>query len=259
MVFRYLLSVLGTGCPKVDTVLDDPHRRPGELLQGRLELTGGELDWEVAEVAHVLVARFGDGEETEFARVPLVGAMTLDAERRMVVPFAYQVPWSAPVTRLGGADLAGVGLGLRTDVVIDDALDEGDLDPVHVHPLPLHERLLEGMERAGFERRGASAARGGLPGARGRARFHQALRYTGGDVDVDLLLSTAEEGVAVAFAAPGKLAEYAAGRAEPRWFLAGHEDADREDWSRRVREWVGYTLDHDGGGAAYAREGGAGG
>ncbi|MFY7064614.1 sporulation protein [Nocardiopsis changdeensis] len=257
MVFRYLLSVLGTGCPKVDTVLDDPHRRPGELLQGRLELTGGELDWEIAEVAHVLVARFGDGEESEFARVPLMGAMTLDAERRLVVPFAYRVPWAAPPTRLDGTDLAGVELGLRTDVVIDDALDEGDLDPVHVHPLPLHERLLEGMESAGFERRGGHAARGGLPGDPGRARFHRALRYTDGTVDLDLLLSTAEEGVAVAFAADGMLAEYAAGRAEPRWFHARHEDADREDWRRRVGEWIGYTLDRDGDGEAYARKGGA--
>ncbi len=81
MVFRRLLTAFGVGGPSVDTVLRSPHTRPGEFLEGTVELVGGESEVLIEEISVCLASAVeveaGDTEgvsRVEFARFPVTGA-----------------------------------------------------------------------------------------------------------------------------------------------------------------------------------------
>ncbi|WP_017569642.1 sporulation protein [Nocardiopsis halotolerans] len=252
MVLKRLLAAFGVGGPTVDTVVPHPHVQPGALLEGTVELTGGEADTDIAEIVLVLVTRTEDGEDSdgvEHTRVPVSADLSLGAGEHLSVPFGHPVPWQAPVTEAGGSPLPGMVAGLRTEVVVDGAADKGDLDRVHIHPLVVQDRVMEAMFRLGFtfsesrvEHRPLPDAPQDLPFLQSLV-FHPSPEHELGVEEVELLLAADPSGVSVALAFDrhgDDLPEEAEGRLT--WFRAEHADADRTDWVRLVEEWIGRAL-----------------
>ncbi|PDP87462.1 sporulation protein [Glycomyces fuscus] len=252
MVLKRLLAVFGADGPTVDTVLPHPHTRPGDLLEGSVELTGGGSRTDIAEVALVLVVRTGDEEGeasdgAECTRVPVAAGVSLDAGEHLSIPFSHPVPWQAPITEAGGSPLPSVAAGLRTEVVVDGAADKGDLDRVHVHPLPVQERVLEAMVRLGAVFAGVRVEGGPPPGPVEEPAFLQTLVFHPAEQhahevgEVEVLFTADPAGVAVGFAFDRRTEGFS-GDGSPSWFRAEHTDADSADWTRVVDGWIGQAL-----------------
>lgn len=210
MVFKKMLSAFGVGGPSVDTVLTNPNTRPGLTLEGQVNLQGGDAPANVEQVVVSLVTRVEiEGGDTEYAgvmefhRLPVSGAFQLAPKQQLSLPFQLPVPWETPITDVYGQRLRGMTMGLRTELAIARAVDKGDLDQVNVHPLPVHERILEAFQRLGFRFKHADLERGHIRGTQQTLPFYQEIeffaspQYASTINEVELTFVTSPHGVEV--------------------------------------------------------------
>ncbi|MER7165387.1 sporulation protein [Micromonospora sp. NPDC000207] len=256
MVFKRMLGAFGVGAPSVDTVLSNPHTRPGLLLDGQVNLTGGSSDAEIDHIVLGLVTRVEvDGAETEhdaaveFHRIQVAGGLHLGEGQHIALPFQVPVPWETPVTSLYGQPLHGMTLGLRTEVAIRGAVDKGDLDPVQVHPLPVQERILEAFGRLGFQFKGADLEHGYISGLHQSLPFYQeveyfaAPQYAHGINEVELTFVANEYGVDVVLEFDKRGGLFTPGHDSYGRYRVAHADADSTDWAVQVDGWLRQALD----------------
>ncbi|MFD3683535.1 sporulation protein [Nocardiopsis sp. NPDC058631] len=251
MVFKRLLAAFGVGGLSIDTVVETPHTRPGSVLEGRVELSGGEGEAEIAEIVLALVVGVEDGDEhegVEFARVPVASGIRLAAGETLSVPFTFGIPWQTPVTEAGGGSLPGVMVGLRTEVVVDGASDKGDLDRLHVHPLPVQERVLEALARLGFGFKNTGVETGYLSGTAQEYpffqefEFHPSERYAHDVSEVEIALVPDPEGVSAVVEFDRRGGMFSEDGEVYSGFRVGHAEADRLDWAGTLDSWIGETL-----------------
>ncbi|WP_370248855.1 sporulation protein [Nocardioides sp.] len=176
------LSRFGVGGPTVDLVLDTPQTTPGALLTGTLNMTGGKDAAEIEQVKvmleSVVEVERGDEEWREtvtFATQPVSGPMTLQANQPFQARVSLQVPWEAPITTVGGWQLKGMQVSVRTQVDIKGAVDPKDRDPVQITPLPVQQAILDGLASRGWRFKGADLEKGRLPGS--TLPFYQELEF----------------------------------------------------------------------------------
>ncbi|RQX03856.1 sporulation protein [Micromonospora inaquosa] len=256
MVFKKMLGAFGVGGPSVDTVLSNPNTRPGLMLGGQVNLTGGSHDVEIDHITVGLVTRVemdGAGEEydalVEFHRVHVSGSLHLRAGQHLSLPLQVPMPWETPVTSLYGQPLHGMTMGLRTEVAVRGAVDKGDLDPVYVHPLPVQERILEAFGRLGFQFKGADLERGHISGVHQSLPFYQeveyyaAPQYAHGINEVELTFVAAERGVDIVLEFDKRGGLFTGGHDSYGRYHAAHADADSVDWAAQVDTWVRQALD----------------
>ena len=256
MVFKKMPGAFGVGGPSVDTVLSNPSTRPGLVLGGQVNLTGGSHDVEIDHIIVGLVTRVEvDGAEeeydalVEFHRVQVAGGLHLREGQQLSLPFQVAMPWETPVTDLYGQHLHGMTMGLRTEVAIRGAIDKGDLDPVYVHPLPVQERILEAFGRLGFGFKGADLERGHISGLHQNLPFYQeveyyaAPQYAHGVNEVELTFVANEHGVDVVLEFDKRGGLFTGGHDSYGRYHAAHADADRVDWAAQVDTWVRQALD----------------
>jgi len=251
MVFKRLLAVFGVGGLSIDTVVETPHTRPGSVLEGRVELSGGDGEAEIAEILLALVVSVEDGDEhegVEFARVPVASGIRLAAGETLSVPFTFGVPWQTPVTEAGGGSLPGVLVGLRTEVVVDGASDKGDLDRLHVHPVPVQERVLEALAQLGFGFRTTGLEAGYLAGTAQEYpffqefEFHPSDRYAHEIGEVEVALVPDPEGVSAVVEFDRRGGMFSEGEEVYSGFRVGHAEADRLDWAGTLNSWIEESL-----------------
>ncbi|GAA4987690.1 sporulation protein [Kineococcus glutinatus] len=182
MALRGMMARLGAGGASVETLLDHPVSTPGGTVSGRVEITGGKVAQDVREVRVSLQATVevesGDSEwreDVRFGTQPVGGAFRLEAGEHRSIPFSFGVPWQCPITTIGGWQLRGMDVGVRTTVDIAGAVDPGDLDRVHITPLPLQQAVLDALGQLGFRFRGADVEKGRLPGS--ELPFYQEVEF----------------------------------------------------------------------------------
>ncbi|RIV41210.1 sporulation protein [Micromonospora radicis] len=255
MVFKKMLGAFGVGAPSVDTVLTNPSTRPGMLLGGQVNLTGGSYDVELDHVVLGLITRVEvDGAEAdhdatvEFHRATVAGGLRLAPGQQLTLPFQIPLPWQTPVTDFYGQPLPGMALGLRTEVAIRGAVDKGDLDPVYVHPLPVQERILAAFGQLGFQFKGADLERGQIAGVHQTLPFYQEIeyfaapQYAHGVTEVELTFLADEHGVDVVLEFDRRGGLFSGGHDTYGRYRVSHADADRLDWVAEVDQWVRAAL-----------------
>jgi sporulation-control protein len=259
MVFKKMLSAFGVGGPSVDTVLTNPNTRPGLTLEGQVNLIGGDAPANVEQVVVSLVTRVEiEGGDTEYAgimefhRLPVSGAFQLAPKQQLSLPFQLPVPWETPITDVYGQRLRGMTMGLRTELAIARAVDKGDLDQVGVHPLPVHERILEAFQRLGFRFKHADLERGHIRGTQQTLPFYQEIeffaspQYAGTINEVELTFVTSPHGVEVILECDKRGGFLTAGHDAFGHFRVAHTDADRTDWAQVVDGWLRETTSRYG-------------
>jgi sporulation-control protein len=265
MVFKKMLSALGVGGPSVDTVLTNPNTRPGLVLDGQVNLRGGEAPADIEQITLALVTRVemeaGDSEYAgtmEFYRLPVSGAMRLEAKQEVTIPFQLPVPWETPITDVYGQRLRGMTMGLRTELAIARAVDKGDLDAVAVHPLPVHEKILEAFAQLGFQFKNADLERGHIYGVQQTLPFYQEIeffaapQYANAIREVELTFVTNQHGVDVIIECDKRGGLFSGGQDTVGRYTAEHAEVDQVDWRTRVEGWLGQTV------ASYGRHPGFG-
>ncbi|WBB81689.1 sporulation protein [Micromonospora sp. WMMD882] len=260
MVFKKMLSAFGVGGPSVDTVLANPNTRPGLTLDGQVNLVGGDAPANIEHITLGLVTRVevesGDGEYAgvmEFHRMGVSGPLQLAPKQQLAIPFQLPVPWETPITDVYGQRLHGMTMGLRTELAIARAVDKGDLDQVNVHPLPVHERILEAFQRLGFRFKKADLERGHIYGVQQTLPFYQEIEFFAAPQyahtvnEVELTFVTSQQGVDVVLECDKRGGFLTPGQDSFGRYTVSHADADRVDWTQVVDGWLGETVNRFGG------------
>lgn len=250
MVFKKLLGALGVGGPSVDTVLDGGAVQPGSPLSGRILMRGGNMDVDIERVTLDLVARVEvEGEDAEydaniaFFQQAVSGPFHLPEEQEYSLPFSMPLPWETPITEVYGQPL-GIRLGVRTELAVAGAIDKGDMDPLLVRPLPVHEAVLEAFGQLGFGFRSADLERGRIRGTGQTLPFYQEIelspapQYAGTFQQVEVTFLTSPTGVEVVIEGDKRGGFFTEGRDVVNRFHVGHQEASRPDWNAVVSSWV---------------------
>ncbi|MEV0152373.1 sporulation protein [Micromonospora sp. NPDC050686] len=259
MVFKRLRQAMGVGGPSVETVLADPSCRPGGQLAGRVRVTGGDHPVDVSYLALGLVTRVevesSEAEydtDQEFGRQQVTGPFRLAPGQRHDVPFRFAVPWETPLTEMYGRHLPGMTMGLRTELEVARAVDQGDLDPVAVHPLPAQELLLDALLRLGFRLAGADVERGHLYGVRQglpfyqEIEFHPAPRYARTLNQLEVTFVTDPQQVQVVLEIDKRGGLFTEGRDTFGRFTVDHATAHTQDWTTHLDTWIRQSLSRRG-------------
>jgi sporulation-control protein len=261
VVFKKMLGAFGVGGPSVDTVLDDATGRPGAPLTGRVELTGGKHDAEIEHVTLSLITRMeiesahGDGQATgEFHRVTVSGPTKLREGEHRSIPFQLVLPWETPITAVYGQPLRGMVMGVRTELAIAKAIDKGDLDAVHIEPLPVQQRILDAFVQLGFGFKSADLEYGRIHGVQQTLPFYQEIEYFPAPQyahavnEVELTFVTSPHAVEVVLEFDKRGGMFSGGHDSYGRYTVGHGDADTVDWAQQVDGWVRQALEHRPGG-----------
>ncbi|WP_433394043.1 sporulation protein [Micromonospora sp. KLBMP9576] len=259
MVFKRFMQAMGVGGPSVETVLANPHCRPGGQLEGVVHVVGGDHPVDVSYVALGLVTRVevesGDNDyETtqEFHRQAATGAFRLEAGRRHDIPFRFAVPWETPLTELYGQHLHGMTMGLRTELEVARSVDKGDLDAVAVHPLPSQQKILEAFLRLGFRFARADVERGHIYGVRQSLPFYQEIefypapQYAGAVNQLELTLVTDPQQIQVVLELDKRGGLFTEGRDAFGRFTVDHATAERTDFAAQLDAWIRQSLQRRG-------------
>ncbi|HEY0638360.1 MAG TPA: sporulation protein [Pseudonocardiaceae bacterium] len=266
MVFKKMLRAFGVGGPSVDTVLADPHCRPGGVLAGEVRMLGGDHDVEIEHVALSLVTRIeveaGDHEghaTVEFQRAVLGGRTRLAAGQQLTLPFQFGLPWETPVTAVYGQHLHGMGLGVRTELSVANAIDKGDLDPITVHPLPSQQRVLDAFGQLGFRFIRADLEHGRLHGVPQQLPFFQEVEYyppqqfAGRLNEVELTFVADPHNLYIVLEADKRAGLLRAGGDAFGRFQMSHHEAEKADWAAMINSWLEQVIGRrpSGGHGAY--------
>jgi len=259
MVFKKMLSAFGVGGPSVDTVLTNPNTRPGLTLDGQVNLVGGDAPASIEQISIGLVTRVeiesGGGDHAgmmEFHRMPVSGRLELAPKQQLSIPFQFPVPWETPVTDVYGHRLHGMTMGLRTEVAVARAVDKSDLDQVAVHPLPIHERILEAFQALGFRFKHADLERGHIYGVQQTLPFYQEIeffaapQYAQAVNEVELTFVTSPQGVEVILECDKRGGFFTGGQDVIGRYAVPHSDAGRTDWVQVVDGWLRETTSRYG-------------
>ncbi|MFI6306997.1 sporulation protein [Amycolatopsis thailandensis] len=263
-MFKRMLSAFGVGGPSVDTVLDSPHAVPGEVITGQVRIQGGSSDAQIEEILLSLVTRVeverGDHERAgtaEFLRVSAGRKVKVAAGQLTTVPFRIALPWETPISAVGGRELPGMVVGVRTELVIAGAPDKGDLDPVLVGPLASQDRVLEAFGELGFSFRSADVEAGQLHGVRQELGFFQEIeffppsRYAGRVNQVELTFVASPDDLVVVLEAGKRGGMFRSGGDSFGRFHVSHEEALRTDWAAAIDGWLANVAESGGGHAMF--------
>ncbi len=134
-MFEKILSSIGIGCAKVNTILLNEDVQLGDTLKGEVHIFGGKVDQHISEInINLYTDYYKDSDDSEFHDVRKVfyekvvaTDVYIKAGIDEIIPFEFVIPFDCPVSLK-----AQQGIFLETDLAIDRAIDQHDLDPVVV-------------------------------------------------------------------------------------------------------------------------------
>jgi sporulation-control protein len=258
-MFKRMLSMFGVGGPSVDTVLDSPHAIPGQVITGQVRIEGGSTDARIDRIVLSLVTRaeaeHGDHEShgtAEFFRLPVAENVLVAEGQPVTLPFELPLPWETPITAVGGRQLPGMTVGVRTELDISGAPDKGDLDPIQVSPTPAQDAVLEAFGQLGFQFHSADVEAGRIHGVRQELGFFQEIeffpphRYAGRINQVELTFVTNPHELVVILEADKRGGLFRTGGDSFGRFHVSLQDALTTDWASWIDQWMAQTAERGG-------------
>lgn len=159
--FKKVLSSVGIGSAKIDTILLQDEYRPGDDMDVEIHINGGKVEQDITGLYFKLSTKYtkvievdtDDGEEeVDTQRTAYIYKhefkenFILQPNEKKVIPLKLTIPHYCPVN-LSHATRVNLSSGLD----IKAGLDSKDLDEVDVLPGELLSGLLDSLEELGFE------------------------------------------------------------------------------------------------------------
>ncbi|NBI30965.1 sporulation protein [Chengkuizengella sp. YPA3-1-1] len=156
---KKMLSSIGIGSAKVDTVLNNDEFVPGEIIEGVVHIEGGKVEQKIEDVYLSIVATYTEIKEFEFgdkekememtkqavlSKVKIIDAFTIGKGERVQFPIQVQLSYDTPLT------LGKTKVWIQTGLDIDNAIDPSDRDYIRVTPNHLVDGLFKSLEDIGF-------------------------------------------------------------------------------------------------------------
>lgn len=169
-MFQKLMTSVGVGAAKVDTVLTSEQIEQGGELQGTIYIAGGntaqKIDAITLKLCTEVKTEVNDRVVYEtfiLGKTQGVPPFTIEAGERKQVAFTLPLPKETPITQLHTTNNK-CRVWLETSLDIDFALDPKDRDFIEVTPLLVVSRLLEAINQKGFQMVKADVEQGYLKG-----------------------------------------------------------------------------------------------
>lgn len=183
--FKRMLSSIGIGAAKVDTVLEEDEFVPGETIDAVVKITGGSTEQEISGLYFSIHSSYQglievevepdeeegfmeeepETEEEEVTRTALLGefkvadAFTIGPDEEREIPLSFELPLHTPLT------LGKTKVWIRTGLDIQRGKDAGDRDYIKVVPGELMQALFDALNQMGFELMSADCEEVGKHGA----------------------------------------------------------------------------------------------
>ncbi len=155
-LMKRMLSSVGIGSAKVDTILEKDRYEPGETVDAVVRITGGKVEQHIEEIYFSLhcnyeaeVERHGD-ERTE-SRVAVLDkfrlgeSLLIGVGETLELPLSFELPIDTPIT------VGRTKVWVQTGLDIKKAKDPEDRDYIHVAPGHLSGAVFDAMYDLGFE------------------------------------------------------------------------------------------------------------
>jgi sporulation-control protein len=182
--FDKILSTVGIGAAKVDTVLNSSLTKPGGLISGVVHVKGGNVDQDISDIdVSLMVDVKVETDDVTYYEPNLIykhrvtGAFKIHKGEDRQFPFEFNIPLEVPVTVLGPYKLSSIKLYVKTDLDIENALDKADKDYLEIEPLPTMVNFLNALLNLGFEFHKADVELGRLPGS--SYNFYEEIEFYG--------------------------------------------------------------------------------
>lgn len=167
-LFKRMLSSVGIGAAKVDTVLEDDEFEPGDEVDAVVKIKGGKTEQQIDGLYFSIHCHYkatreidrefdGDDEdyeeeedEVEVTRTATIDkfklseSMTISPGEEIEIPLSFQLPYHTPLT------LGRTKVWITTGLDIKKSVDPGDKDYITVEPGELVSALFDSMESLGF-------------------------------------------------------------------------------------------------------------
>ncbi|MCP4115717.1 MAG: sporulation protein [Desulfobacteraceae bacterium] len=157
-LFKRILSSVGIGGAKVDTILQGESFVPGEEIDAIVKIKGGSTDQEIGGLYFSILSTYEatetddeEGEEETVTRVAELSKFkvkddfTLGPGQEDEIELSFELPPHTPFT------LGKTRVWVRTGLDVKMAIDPGDEDYIRVVPDHLLSALFSSMEELGFE------------------------------------------------------------------------------------------------------------
>ncbi len=150
-MFKKFLSRIGIGAAKIDLVLDKDVVVMGEVVNGKIHISGGEVEQAIGEISVDLkvksVYKKGDNSfnfNDVVVRAKVVDGFVIAPNDEKEFPFTFKIPEYIPVSSVN------TKYYFLTNLDIKEALDAKDYDYITVLPSGLMKNFLDGFKELGF-------------------------------------------------------------------------------------------------------------
>jgi sporulation-control protein len=146
-IFRKSLASFGIGSAKVDARLEKSTYMQGEIVRGKVYVSGGQAEQSIDEIYLHLFLQYEYEENTTtylLERILLSEPFTVAPKEERQVPFEFQLPYDTPISTVGAPIFLQTGLDIRL------AKDPQDVDGIEVLPHPYIDMVLEAIELNGL-------------------------------------------------------------------------------------------------------------
>ena len=158
--FKKVLSSVGIGSAKVDTIIHNPEVAPTQILSGTVQVDGGSTLQHINHIKiHVCCNYFSEETETDeddneherivehtalLASYKVSGSFDVEEGQNLSFDFDIPLPANTPLS------LGQSRVWVDTDLDIDYAFDKSDKDMLHVVPNERQNAVLVAMSQLGF-------------------------------------------------------------------------------------------------------------
>lgn len=187
-MFGKLKASMGIGSAKVDTVIESMAVFQGERVKGVVHIQGGDVEQQIDAITlkictEVKVESDNGVSYQEFilGQLQAVQPFVIEANQAKQVPFELQLHDETPITTLN-AIKNQCHVWLETTLDIDFAIDPKDRDYIDVRPLPVMAKVIDAIERGGFELVKSDVEKGYLRGGNfsSKSGYYQEIEFRNG-------------------------------------------------------------------------------
>lgn len=152
--FNKMLASIGIGSAKVNTKVEKSSYEAGEVLNGEVEVYGGNVEQHINTIYLTLYANYekeiDDRKHTMKAPIQkfkVTNPFTIGANETKIIPFSIKLPYDLPVT------IGKSRVWIATELDIKSGIDAQDKDFIEIRPSKIASAVLSEVQKLGFRLR----------------------------------------------------------------------------------------------------------
>lgn len=153
---KRVITSIGIGSARVDTRLKNTTVTQGEMLEGIVEIKGGEMDQEIEAIKLNLMTLYGHEDSERLTNTVVYShkvnePFVIHKGERKEIPFSFRVPLHTPMTIRDSKTGRNVPpVWINTGLDIRNAVDPKDEDHISVEPSYVYESIFDAIKVIGF-------------------------------------------------------------------------------------------------------------